>query len=58
LERYGYEALAAQLRGDTLELITRHGFWEYYDPRDGSGCGSPEFSWTAALAIELLSGRG
>lgn len=54
LTRYGYNDLAEALRHDSLTLIARSGFYEYYDPRDGSGCGSPDFSWPAALAIEFL----
>lgn len=55
LRRYGFEALAEELRQDSIELVRRSGFWEYYDPRDGSGCGSPDFSWSAALALEFLA---
>jgi glycogen debranching enzyme len=55
LRRYGYAGLAQALRDDTLSLIERAGFREYYDPRDGSGCGSTDFSWSAALALELLA---
>lgn len=54
LRRYGYDELVERIRRDTLELIEVSGFREYYDPRDGSGCGSTDFSWSAALAIELL----
>ncbi len=54
LRRYGYEELAETIRRDTLSLIEAGGFREYYDPRDGSGCGSTDFSWSAALALELL----
>jgi hypothetical protein len=33
----------------------RHaGFFEYYDPRDGSPAGASDFSWSAALALEML----
>jgi len=53
LQRYGYNALADVIRKDTLGLIEVSGFREYYDARDGSGCGSTEFSWSAALALEL-----
>ena len=54
LTRYGYGDLAEVIRQDTLGLIETSGFREYYDARDGSGCGSTEFSWSAALALELL----
>jgi hypothetical protein len=55
LRRYGYDELAAQIRRHTLELVSEQGFYEYYDPRDGTGAGSPQFSWSAALTIDLLS---
>lgn len=53
LQRYGYDELAGTIRDDTLGLIEAAGFREYYDARDGSGCGSTDFSWSAALALEL-----
>jgi mannosylglycerate hydrolase len=53
LRRYGYEDLADVIRRDTLGLMESAGFREYYDARDGSGCGSLDFSWSAALALEL-----
>jgi glycogen debranching enzyme len=52
---YGYDELAAAVRRDTLALVEGAGFREYYDPRDGSGCGSSDFSWSAALTVELLA---
>ncbi len=55
LRQYGYHEFAEEILRDSLKLIMRAGFWEYYDPRDGSGCGSPNFSWTAALAIDWLA---
>lgn len=54
LLRYGFHDLAADIRQDSLNLMATSGFREYYDARDGSGCGSIEFSWSAALAIEWL----
>lgn len=56
LRCYGYDDLAETLRIESLALMARSGFWEYYDPRDGSGCGSTDFSWSAALALELVAG--
>jgi hypothetical protein len=53
LQRYGYDDLAETIRQDTLSLIEAGGFREYYDARDGSGCGSTDFSWSAALTLEL-----
>lgn len=54
LDRYGYREEAREIRKDSLALIQKNGFWEYFDANDGSGCGSPDFSWSAALAIEFL----
>ena len=53
LGRYGYDDLADVIRKDTLGLIESAGFREYYDAQDGSGCGSTDFSWSAALTLEL-----
>ena len=53
LQRYGYDDLAETIRQDTLGLIEAGGFREYYDACDGTGCGSADFSWSAALALEL-----
>jgi len=57
LRRYRYDDLAQALRRDTVGLIEGAGFREYYDARDGSGCGSTDFSWSAALLIELTKDR-
>jgi glycogen debranching enzyme len=50
---YGFEAAAARIRADTRALVTKNGFWEYFDPRDGTGLGGPDFSWTAAIDLLL-----
>lgn len=49
LREAGHMALAERVRGDTRELIERAGFFEYFDPLDGSGLGGPDFTWTAAM---------
>jgi uncharacterized protein (TIRG00374 family) len=54
LRRYGLAAEAQALRQKTLELVTRSGFYEYYDPLNGKPAGVKDFSWTAALSIDLL----
>ncbi len=56
LRRYGYVEIADRLAADTLALVEARGFHEYYDPRDGSPCGAADFSWSAALALELAAG--
>jgi hypothetical protein len=40
---------SARVRGDTLALIERNGFYEAFSPVDGSGSGGDDFSWTAAI---------
>jgi hypothetical protein len=57
LKRYGFQEHAEVLKEVTLELVRQHGSYEYFDPLDGSPHGSPQFSWTAALAIDLLKQR-
>jgi glycogen debranching enzyme len=54
LMRYEYEDFAQEFVRDTLRLALKSGFWEYYDPRDGRGLGSPRFSWSAAITLDLL----
>jgi glycogen debranching enzyme len=55
LRRYGYERQAAELRDRTLWLVADQGFFEYFDPLTREGLGSPSFSWTAALVLDLLA---
>jgi hypothetical protein len=55
LQRYGFTTEANQLRDHTLALIQRSGFREYYNPLTGDGLGAHQFSWSAALTLELLS---
>jgi glycogen debranching enzyme len=40
---------SARVRGDTLALIERNGFYEAFSPVDGTGSGGDDFSWTAAI---------
>jgi hypothetical protein len=53
LHRRNHDDLATELRDRTLALVDEHGFAEYFSPTDGTGHGAPEFSWTAALTIDL-----
>lgn len=54
LEHYGYKEEAASLRQKTLDLVAKNGCHEYFDPLTGQGLGAQNFSWTAALTIDLL----
>jgi hypothetical protein len=47
----GAPRIAQRIRDDTATLMRRHGFHEYFDPRDGTGIGGGHFSWTAAVAL-------
>lgn len=53
LENYGYIREADYLRQKTLELVAKNGMYEYFSPVNGQPEGAPNFSWTAALTIDL-----
>ncbi|WP_170556210.1 MGH1-like glycoside hydrolase domain-containing protein [Ruegeria profundi] len=50
----GQEAMAQRLLADSMRLIEKSGFAEYYDPISGEPCGGGDFTWTAAMVIETL----
>lgn len=54
LRRYGYKEHAEALAESMLELADQHGFYEYFNPITGEPLGAPDFSWTAALTIDLI----
>ena len=54
---YGEEELADWIENSPIALADRKGFYEYYDPNTGKGLGAKDFSWTAALIIDLASRR-
>ncbi|SDG19925.1 hypothetical protein SAMN05421505_102227 [Sinosporangium album] len=55
---HGLWDLAEGLAADTLRLVRQAGFRECYDPFDGSGRGCRDFSWSAALTLDLLADGG
>ena len=59
LKRNGEPEEAEWLRKKTVEMVQKnaaeYGFHEYYSPLDASVAGAPDFSWTAALIIDLLN---
>jgi hypothetical protein len=54
LKNYGFKEKALSVKGDVIELVRRYGFYEYYDPIKGKGYGSKNFSWTAALFLDIV----
>ncbi len=57
LRRYGFHKHADALRESTLEMVDKSGFYEYFDPLNGEPAGAENFSWTAALTIDLLKNK-
>ncbi|WP_368184620.1 hypothetical protein [Aestuariibius sp. HNIBRBA575] len=49
LRRAGRFEDEARLRRETAQLISKHGFFEYFDPKDATPCGGNDFTWTAAI---------
>lgn len=54
LKRLGFKDHAAALIDSTLELVQNAGICEYFNPLTGEPAGTHNFSWTAALTIDLL----
>ena len=54
LQRLGLVSKAEDLRVQTLDLIRREGYSEYFHAHSGQGLGGNDFSWSAALTIDLL----
>lgn len=54
LKRYGFDEHVAALRESSLEMVEKSGFAEYFDPNTAEPLGAHNFSWTAALTIDLL----
>ncbi|WP_411031622.1 MGH1-like glycoside hydrolase domain-containing protein [Spongiimicrobium sp. 3-5] len=61
LKNYGYDSIAQRVKEDSIALIQQHGFYEYFDSRkekhntNVGGYGGNDFSWSAALLIDLLN---
>jgi glycogen debranching enzyme len=57
LKNYGYHDHADALRETSLEMIAKSGCSEYFDPNTAEPLGARDFSWTAALAIDMLKNK-
>lgn len=53
LRRHGFEDHAQALAESTVEMVQRTGCYEYFSALDGTPAGAKNFSWTAALALDL-----
>ncbi len=58
LQAHGRHELAAQLLDDVVRLSRRFGFQEYFNPHTGKGHGTDQFSWSAALTLDVLADAG
>ena len=55
LEEHENISMAQRVREGTRKLITQSGFFEYFDPLTGEGCGGDDFTWTAAVQLAIES---
>jgi mannosylglycerate hydrolase MGH1-like protein len=55
---HGLDADADALDAATLQLVAGAGMREYFDPYTGEGRGSTDFSWTAAVIVDVLNRGG
>lgn len=54
LARYGHKLYDEQIKNTIIDLTRNHGFHEFYDPESGKGYGAENFSWSAALLLDIL----
>lgn len=54
LKDYGFKHHAGALKDSTIAMVEKSGFYEYFDPKSGAPYGAADFSWTAALTIDLI----
>lgn len=55
LDHYGFTEEANTIKHKTIKMVEKAGFYEYFSPKTGEGYGSPSFSWTASLYIDLIN---
>ncbi len=55
LTRLGFDTHAEALREATIELVGKSNMDEYFSPLTGDPAGIDNFSWTAALTIDLIA---
>lgn len=55
LLQHGFHDEAALVRTGVLNAVQTGGMYEYFDPFDGTGRGSGNFGWTAALVMDMAA---
>ncbi len=55
LKRYGFTEKAIELTKKSILMVENKGFYEYFNPLDGTPAGVNDFSWTAALIVDLVN---
>ncbi len=55
MKRYGFNVEADKISAQTINMVQKNGFYEYFNPLTGDHAGVGHFSWTASLIIDLLS---
>lgn len=55
LKRYKFNKEAEALIMQTIEMTKISGFYEYFSPLNGEPAGAANFSWTAALTLDLIT---
>ena len=58
LKHTGHGEIADRVTKASLALVQQGSFAEYYDPKDGTPAGGGSFTWTAAIALEILHQGG
>lgn len=58
LKRTGHNDIADRVTNASLAMVQQGSFAEYYDPEDGTPAGGGSFTWTAAIALEILHQDG
>jgi hypothetical protein len=58
LRQNGRADLAERIRRNSLALVERAGFAEYFNPLTGESRGGSGFSWTAAMYLHLAADNG
>ncbi|CAH0997749.1 Periplasmic trehalase [Emticicia aquatica] len=56
---YGFKNIADKIKNDSITLVAQNGFYEYFSPipteNEQNGFGGQNFSWTAAMLLDMLN---